>query len=165
MVLNALELHDSLGAWSGLGASVMALLRQARSPARISFSVFLVALLYVVVATLHISVPSVLSVGTVSTVGDLPSISAARMPGNVTTIGYDRTTETTSAELQDVITSIPYFWGQQNSTRFPPGWNGTWVIITHWRPSSSLIARHAARSSARWTNHCRVLSSSRILML
>lgn len=146
--LSTLELHDGLGAWSGLGASVMALLRQARPPAQISIHVVLVALLYAAVATLHITVPSVLSIGTVSTVGDLASIAASRMPGNVTIIGYDRTGEATSAELQSVITSIPYLWERRNSTRLPPGWNGTWVIIAHWRLPTSLIARHAAPSLA-----------------
>ena len=131
--LNAPELHDSLGAWSGLGAAGMALLRQALSHPRITLSVVQVVLLYAAVATLHITIPSVLSVSTMSTIGDLTPITATRMPGNVTAIGYDLSSEDPSAELQDVITSMPYLWEQRNSTRLPAGWNGTWVIVTHQR--------------------------------
>jgi len=134
LVLIASELHDSLAAWSGLGAAAIALLRQTRSPVRTTLSLVLVVVLYVTVAALHISVPSVLSIGTVSIVGDVPSVSAIRMPGNVTAIGCPRHEyqSTWSLELGAVANSIPYLWEQRNSTRLPAGWNGTWVVI-HFR--------------------------------
>jgi len=128
LVLIASELHDGLAAWSGLGGAAMALFRQTRSPVRITLSLGLVVVLYVTVAALHITVPSVLSIGTVSIVGDVPPVSANRMPGNVTAIG-DNGVIDNSPELQAVFTSIPYLWEQRNSTRLPAGWNGTWVVI------------------------------------
>jgi hypothetical protein len=129
LVLIASELHDSLAAWSGLGAAAIALLRQTRSPVRINRSLVLVVVLYLTVAALHISVPGVLSIGTVSTVVDVPPISAVRMPGNVTAIGYDQNEQNGTPELEGVISSMTYLWEQRNSTRLPAGWNGTWVAI------------------------------------
>jgi len=123
LVLIASELHDSLAAWSGLGAAAVALLRQTRSPVRKTISLVPVAVLYVTVAALHISVPSVLSIGTVSIVRDVPPVSAIRMPGNVTDIGGSTTPG------QAIIMSTAYLWDQRNSTRLPAGWNGTWVVI------------------------------------
>src|ERR1700733_7378673 len=93
LVLIASELHDSIAAWSGLGAAATALLRQTRSPIRITLNLVLIVVLYVTVAALHISVPSVLSIGTVKIVGVVPPISAVRMPGNVTAMGYDKNDE------------------------------------------------------------------------
>jgi len=117
------ELHDSLAAWSGLGAAAIALLRQTHWPARVTLSLVLVAVLYITVAVLHISVPSVLSMGTVSIVGDIPPISAIRMPGNIAAIGHG------TPELQSVVTAIDYLWERHNSTQLPAGWNGTWVVV------------------------------------
>jgi len=133
LVLIALELHDSLAAWSGLGAAAIALLRQMRSPVRITLSSVLVVVLYVTVAALHITVPSVLSIGTVSIVGDVPPISANRMPGNVTAIGFDLI-DGAAPELRDVVMSITYLWDQRNSIPLPAGWNGTWVVIYMYSP-------------------------------
>ena len=129
LVLIGSELHDGLVAWSGLGAAAMAFLHQTRSPIRITLSLVLVIVLYVAVAVLHISVPSVLSIGTVSVVGNVPPISAIRMPGNITAIGYNRTDLTSTPELRTVITAMAYLWEQRNSTRLPAGWDGTWVVI------------------------------------
>jgi len=123
LVLIASELHDSLAAWSGLGAAAMALLHQTRSPVQRTISLVPVVVLYVTVAALHISVPSVLSIGTVSIVRDVPPVSAICMPGNVTDIGG----WTTPGHA--IIMSTAYLWDQRNSTRLPTGWNGTWVVI------------------------------------
>jgi hypothetical protein len=106
----------------------MALFRQARSPVRITLSLALVVALYVAVAVLHISVPSVLSIGTVGIVGNVPPISAIHMPGNITAIGYNRTDFTATHELRTVVTAMAYLWEQRNSTQLPAGWNGTWVV-------------------------------------
>jgi hypothetical protein len=143
IVLNDLELHDCLNAWSGVGAAVMALLRQAHSPVQITFGVILVVLLYTAAAALHVTVPSVLAVGTFNTVKDLTAITATRMLGNITGIGYDRDTEYVTAELQDIINSIPYLSGQQNSSRLVPGWNGTWVVV----PISIRFSNHSIFST------------------
>ena len=155
LVLIALELYDSLAAWSGLGAAAIALLRQMRSPVRITLSLVPVVVLYVTVAALHISVPSVLSIGTVSIVGDVPPISAIRMPGNVTAIGYNRTSFDYTPELEAVIRSIPYLWEQRNSTRLPAGWNGTWVVI-HFRICiiSDLSFQYILRHTRRGVTKC-----------
>jgi len=130
LVLITSEFHDSLAAWSGLGAAAIALLRQMRSPVRITLSLVLVVVLYVTVAALHITVPSVLSIGAVSIVGDIPPISAIHMPGNVTTIGYNRTGRYWTPELQSVVASMAYLWEQRNSTQLPAGWNGTTFFAT-----------------------------------
>ena len=129
LVLIASELHDSLAAWSGLGAAAIALLHRTHSPVRITLNLVLVAVLYVTVAALHVSVPSVLSIGTATIVGDVPPISAVRMPGNVTAIGYNETSSDWTPELHAVVTSMAYLWEQRNSTRLPAGWDGTWVVI------------------------------------
>lgn len=124
------DLHDSLGAWGGLGASIGAVWRGARYTGRVSFDVIMVTLLFTVIAVLHITTPTVVTVDTVSRQVPVSAV-ALSMPGHLYDIGYSRDGLLSFAQiLNGVLNTVPYFYESKNmsSVSLPAGLNDTSVM-------------------------------------
>jgi hypothetical protein len=124
------ELHDSLGAWGGLGASVGAVWREARHAWRVTFDVVMITSFFSAIALLHITMPTVLSVDTITHQVPINS-TASQTPGQILDLGYDAYNVdlgfmTITTDLGQMMNSLPYFYGQRNvsTTRLPPGISG-----------------------------------------
>lgn len=126
IMLFYVELHDSLGAWGGLAASLCSTWRGARYSGQVSFDAVTVTLFFSAVALLHITMPTVLSVDAV-TRSVLIFADASQTPGRIIDIGYDPVSQTTTATLMQVFTTIPYLYGQRNlsTVGLPPGLSDT----------------------------------------
>lgn len=119
------ELHDSLGAWGGLGASIGSLWRGAYYLRHVTFDVMMVTVFFSAIAILHITTPTVVSVDTIK--HPMPVlVNASQVPGHIMNLGYDFTLGGTD-ELIQALTSVPYLYGQRNvsSTGLPAGLSDT----------------------------------------
>lgn len=120
-----LELHDSLGAWGGLGASLGSVWRGAYYLRNVTVDVLTVAVFFSVIALLHITTPTVVSVDTIKRSTPV-SVNASQVPGHIVNLGYDFAAGGTDGLIQ-ALTFVPYLYGQRNlsTTGLPAGLSGT----------------------------------------
>jgi hypothetical protein len=119
------ELHDSLGAWGGLGASLGAVWREARHARRVTFDVVTVMSFFSAIALLHITMPTVLSVDTITHQVPINS-TASQTPGKIVNVGYNADLGSLTVNLEQTLSALPYLYGQRNvsTTSLPAGISG-----------------------------------------
>lgn len=130
------DLHDSISALAGLGAAFRALWKEWRKASCFLPSVVQLCLFWIAAATLHITMPAIINVGTVNVTA--PAVVAVTtLPGNIIDIGVNMSQlEVWNAnpegggvfapELMGIASSVPFIWESKNaSIRLPPGLNGT----------------------------------------
>ena len=138
-----LDLHDTLGSLSGLGASLRALWTGWRDSRRIVPIVAELYLFWVATATLHVTMPVMISVSA-SNVSTPALVEVTTMPGNIINIGMNLSLDPSSSvtetpngtfygfysdELTEISSSVPSIWEARNtSSHLPIGQNNTYVI-------------------------------------
>ena len=130
------DLHDTLGSLSGLGASLQALWNGWRDSRRIVPAVVELYFFWVATATLHVTMPVMISVNA-SNVSAPALVGVTTMPGDIIDIGVNMSDVHYSAydplicsdELTEISLSIPFIWEARNtSSRLPIGQNNTYVV-------------------------------------
>lgn len=99
---------------------------------RVSFDVFMITVLFAAISILHITIPVVVSVETVTQMVDASS-NAATMPGQILALGIGQVgqygVQDLSEELKNSLATIPYLYGQRNNSAIdlPNGFNNSFV--------------------------------------
>lgn len=119
-----LALHESIHAWSGLGAAMMSLFRQFSSLRSVQPTILLTLAFYASVSILHITVPSTISVETITSFVNT-STTATTMPGIVLSVGYDVLLQNSTETLENIVPSFPHLLTHRNVSKLPNGSNGT----------------------------------------
>lgn len=123
-----IELHDSLGAWGGLGASIGAIWKELRFMRHVCFDVIAISIFFCAVSVLHIAVPVVVTVGAVTRNVNI-SVDATTMPGRIFDLGIggavQNSVDQLSNSLTSAISSLPYLYQQRNDSTngLPNGFN------------------------------------------
>jgi hypothetical protein len=131
------DLHDAIGSLSGLGASLRALWSGWRDSRRILLPVAELCFFWLATATLHVTMPTMVSVNAVN-VSTPALIEVATMPGNLIDIGVNLSAITSfnriptsiySQELIEIASSVPFLWESRDTPiRLPVGLNNTYVV-------------------------------------
>lgn len=131
----SLELHDALGALSGLGASTRAVLKELRFMRRVSFDVVIITTFFTAISILHVVVPIVISVDTTTRLIAISSTNAATMPGQVLDLGISAAAGAPPGRvdlpdaLNTAIITLRYMYNQRSdsSMGLPRGFNDSYV--------------------------------------
>ena len=169
----SLDLHHTLGSLSGLGASFRALWSGWRDSGHILLPVAELCFFWAATATLHITMPVMVSVSAVN-VSTPALIEVATMPGNPIDIGVNLSAITSfdgspepiySQELIEITASVPFLWEARDTLiRLPIGLNNTYVVGAFeaaWL--AMLISGYLVDSSAHRQISCQVNTPLRTL--
>lgn len=118
-------LHDNLEAWKGLGASLGALWRGRHIGGQLRMRILLVTAFFLAASTLHISTPSVITVGTANVTVTVDVV-VNTMPGDLIGLNIDPAEWKTDTSKKNIISALPWIWNQSTlDVGAPAGLNGS----------------------------------------
>lgn len=104
-------LQDSLDAWKGLGAALVALWRGRGLGARLRSRVLIVIAFFAAASVLQITTPSVITVNTANSTTTLP-LTVTTMPGDLINLNVSQVTWRTDTSTKTILKSLPLSWNQ-----------------------------------------------------